>query len=285
MKKQSAAAEGQKDVYIYTPAGAKDAKNIQRTPSRDWVQVESKDDVDVMKIGGVDSEGQAFMLGSIQMFDRMAGNLSAKMGLGPQAETVGQEKLIHGAVSSQEAYMQDRTIDFARGVVHDLGDLLWRDQVKVIPGEIAVEGASQYATDATWTPDRREGVFEDYDLDIDIFSMPYQSPAQRVESLNQLLTGVYIPLGEMLMSQGGNVNLQELTEIYAELLNLPRLKDVIQFSAPPMDAGQGGGGGPKNTTREYIRKSVPTGGTMQGRQHVEQQAWLNSAKGGMPQAG
>lgn len=285
MRQQARQARRQKDIYTYTPAGSGSAKKMQRTPDGHWVEVQDGTEVSVIKMGGVDQSNHAFMLGTIQMFDRMAGNLSAKLGLGPQSDTVGQEKLIHGAVSSTEAHLQDQTIDFARGIIRDLGKMLWDDEVKVLPGRIPLEGAPQYSADATWYPGNREGEFYDYDLEIDVFSMPYQSPAQRVQSLNQLLAQIYIPMGQQLAMQGGTINLQALTEIYAELMNLPRLKDVIQFSTElPEPGGPQRGGKASHTTREYIRKSVPTGGTMQGRQHVEQQAWLDSGQNNQDQA-
>ena len=284
MRKQSRQANRQRDVNIFTSAGADAAKSIKRAGDGEWVKVDDVKEVGVHKIGGVDQTGHAFTLGVIQMFDRMSNNLGAKLGLGPQSDTVGQDKLIHGAVSASEANLQNRTIDFSRGLIKDLGKMLWDDRVKIVPGQIQVEGAPQYSADTTWRPDHREGQFEDYDLDVDVFSMSHQSPQERAQALNQLITGIYIPMGQMLAQQGGTINLQKLTEIYAELMNLPRLREVIQFITP--EPNPESAQGPKkgsHTSREYVRKSVSTGGTMQGRAHVQEQAWLNSGQNNQDQ--
>lgn len=269
-------ANRQKDVHLYTPAGTETAKQIQRSSDGDWVKAVDTKDVNTLKMGGVDPGNHAFMLGVIEMFDRMAGNLSAMMGLGPQAKTLGQEQLIYGAVSKKEAQMQYRTIDTTVRVIRKLGRLLWDDQVKVIPGQIPVEGAPDYVVDSDWTPEERDGDFPDYQIGIDLYSMSYQSPAQRVQAINQLLTTVYLPAAPLLAQQGGMINFQKLAEIHADLLNLPRLKEVIQFGAPEMDLDEMSG--PGQTTRTYERRNIPTGGTEKGRQHVEQQAWLSRAE-------
>lgn len=277
MRKAANQAQRQQDIFTYTPAGAESAKKIKRSGDGDWVEVQDTKEVGQMKQGGVDPGNQAFMVGTIQMFDRMSGNLSAKLGLGPQAETVGQEQLIHGAVSAKEASLQNRTVDFATGIITDLGKMLWDDQVKVIPGRIQVDGAPDYSTDATWYPGRREGEHHDYTTQVDAYSMMYQSPQQRAEALNALLTGVYIPLAEMLTMQGGMIDLQEVAEVHAELYNLPRLKRMIRFAAPPDEGLRDQAAGPNKTTREYVRRNVAGGGTQQGQARSAQQDWLAMA--------
>jgi hypothetical protein len=283
MEKQSTRARLQRDLFTYTPAGKESARRVKTAGDNEFIAVQDQNELKMLKVGGIDGSIEAFKLGVIEMFDRMAGNLSAKLGLGPQTDTVGQEKLIHGAVSVKEAFMQARTIDFASGIIKDLGKMLWDDQAKTVPGRLTVEGAPEYSAEVTWRPGHREGRFNDYDFEVDVFSMPHQSPSQRVQSLNQLLTGIYIPMSEQLSAQGGSINLQELTDIYAELMNLPRLKRVIQFTTPAAQEGPESGGMPAQTSREYIRRSVPTGGTQQGRSHVERQAWLAAAQGDQQQ--
>lgn len=278
MRKQSKDARKQRTVQTFTPAGAPDAKAIQRSDD-DWVPVHDVTQLASLKIGGIDQANQAFLLGVMDMFDRMAGNLTAIMGLGAQADTVGQEQLIHSAASRKEASMQYRVFDFTRRVTRGLGFMLWTDQAKVIPGKIPIDGASAYEVDATWTPEDREGDFSDYDLEIDVHSMAYQSPAQKVNAISQLLTQIYAPLAQLLMSQGGQINLQKLTDLYAEALNLPKLREVVQFTSVPPDGEPSSGSStmPQATSREYIRRSVPTQGSPQGRSQVMQQALLSAA--------
>ena len=275
MRKQGARARNLKEIMIYTPAGGKDAQSVQRTSDGGSAEVGAIDEVGTYRFGGVDSASQMFLGELIQYFDRMGGNLTAMLGLGAQAETAAQEKLIHGAVSQTEAQMMARTLDFSSKVIRDLGWMLWRDVMKTIPGQIPIDGAEGYFLDATWTPDYREGNFSDYDLQVDVYSMSYQSPGQRVQMINDLITNIYAKILPLLQQQGGTIDVRELTEIYADLLNLPRLKKAIQFAfQPAMDEAASS---PNSTSREYVRRSVSGNSTVPAQSQVRQQAWAHAA--------
>lgn len=286
-RKQKRRIQNLKRNHLYTPAGADAAKRIQGGNDDEWIQCDDPTQIGVHESGGVDPNAHAFMLSGIETFDRMAGNLTAMMGLGAQADTASQEQLIYSAASKKEASMQYRVVDGAVGLIKNLAFLLWNDRFKTIQGRIPIEGADGYFIDANWNPYEREGSFEDYKLNLDLYSMPYQSPAQRLGALNSLLTQIYAPMIPMLMQQGGQINIQKLTEIYAELLNEPRLNEIIQFTGftpesveekPPM---------PTSGVRQYVRKNVSSGGSPAARSQVQQQAWLSrgaQSGGGMQTA-
>ena len=279
LRKQSKRARNQKRINTYTPAGAQSADNIAKANDGDFRVVEDPTQIGEVNIGGVDPQTQAFVGGLVQLFDRMSGNLSAKMGLGPQSGTVGQDRMINEQVSSMDSLMQLRVQEATTSVITKLGHMLWHDDAKRIPGRLPIEGAEGYFVDASWTPEDREGNFIDYDFDIDVYSMMYTSPQQRVSAINGLLKEIYLPLADQLAAQGGQVNLQQLTDIHADLLSLPRLRQVIQFAnIPPEDRpGPQGTGKPSETTRRYVRTSDSNGGGYAGRQAAEQQMWLGAA--------
>lgn len=282
LRKQAQQARRQKEIYPYTPEGAESAKLIQKTSDGMMVRVQGKGDIGVMKMGGVDPGNQAFTINAIELFDRMAGNLPAMLGLGPQADTLGQEQLIAGSVSKKEAQLRYKCLDATRKLVRNLAYMLWKDSAKVIPGRMPIPGLENETIDATWTPEYRMGDFYDYDLDIDVFSMAYQPPESKVRALNQLLTQIYIPMGQLLQTQGGELDLQALTDIYAELMHLPRLKEVVKFAAPQVLEQQTALGlekppMPAQTERSYVRRNVAAGGTPQSRSMSQQQAWLGMA--------
>lgn len=297
MRKQSRRAQSQKRNHIFTAGAADDAKKIQAASDDEWICVNDPKEIGQHDTGGIDPNGHSFMLGCMELFDRLAGNLTAMMGLGAQAQTFGQEELIHGAVSKKEAQMQYRVFDGTRRVFRELGYLLWNDRFKSIPGRIPIDGAEGYYLDVPWTPEDRQGSFFDYNFTIDIFSMGYQSPSQRMATLNQLLTQIYLPAMPIIVQQGGVIDWAKITETHAELLNEPRLKEWIKFAPSPLDQSQnpashdnpsGSSGAemamPQTSQREYIRKSIPTGGTAASRSHVQQQAWLNAGANPQQQA-
>jgi hypothetical protein len=279
MRKQARRARNQKMVHAFNASDIDGVKNVKNAVDDEFVNATSPESIKTIMVGGVDGPAQAFLLGTMEMFDRMAGNLTAMMGLGVQAPTASQEQMIHGAVSQTEAQMQYRVIDATRKLMRDLGFMLWVDQFKQIPGRIPIDGAPGYHIDATWTPEEREGNFFDYNLDIDVYSMAYQSPAQRLQAMNTILTQLYLPAMPLLMQQGGTIDFLAVTDTLSELMNEPRLKEWIKFmSVAPQGEGAGPTGlepaKPAVTSRNYTRKNVPTGGTPESRSHVQQQAWM-----------
>ena len=278
LRKQRRQAQRQKDIPFYQAGHHDDAKRIEQASDGEWTRVDNPDTVNVMKMGGVDQANQAFGMRMTDMFDRMAGNLQAMAGLGPQSETLGQDKLIHGAVSKREANMQYRVVKFASELCRDLGWLLWIDQVKETSLEFQEEGVT---FQSEWTGEMREGDFLDYNFEIEPFSMQYKSPSERINGLTTFLTQIAMPMQQQLQQMGGMIDLQELVEMYSELMDLPRLKGLIRFEEPKEDRPGPTPEIPKqaaHTVRETIRKSVPTGGTPESRSNAMQQL----LQGGQP---
>lgn len=281
MRKSARQAQRQKDVHIYTAAGAESARKIRNSEDGQWVQVNSVDEIGMLKQGGVDQSNYAFMLGGIELFDRMGGNLQARMGLGASADTVGQEKLIHGAASRKEGQMQYVMLNAATKLIRKLGVMLWQDPFKKMVMEIPIVGAPGYTYTSTWEPGDREGNFLEYNFEIDVFSMQFQSPASKVQKINEIVTGVVLPMAQLIMQQGGMVDFFALMRIYADLLNLPELMDVVKFGSP-MESTDGLSAiaeVPKSptSTRNYVRHN--TGGS-RGNDPMQQALQMMGAASG-----
>lgn len=280
MRKSARQAQRQKDVHVYTAAGEQSARRVQKAEDGQWVQVNAVDEIGMLKQGGVDQGNYAFMLGGIELFDRMAGNLQARMGLGAQSDTVGQERLIHGAASRKEGQMQYVMLNAATKLIKKLGVMLWQDPFKTMVMDVSIPGAPGYSYTSVWKPGDREGNFLDYNFEIDIYSMQLQSPSAKVQKLNEIVMGVVLPMAQLIMQQGGMVDFFALMKIYADLLNIPELLDVVRFGAPMMD---GNGTSPiaeipksPTSTRNYVRHN--TGG--QGSDPLQQTLSMMGGAGG-----
>ena len=278
LRKQRRQAQRQKDIPFYQAGHQDDARRIEKASDGEWTRVDNPDSVNVMKMGGVDPQNQAFSHSMKDTYDRMAGNLQMMAGLGPQSDTLGQDKLIHGAVTKREANMQYRVVDFTSRICRDLGSLLWQDQVLEIPQDFETSGIK---VRADWNPEVREGDFIDYNFEIEPFSMMYKSPSERMQGISNFVTQIALPMEGMMQQYGGTIDIQELVEMYAELMDMPRLKQIVKFEEPKDDRP-----GPtpqqpakaSHTVRESVRRSVPTGGTAESRSNVMQQV----LQGGQP---
>jgi hypothetical protein len=264
-RKSSRQARRQKDVHLYTAAGANSAQQIQMAGDGDWINVNDTSDVSMMKQGGVDQGNYAFMVGAMDTFDRMAGNLKAQMGLGSETDTVGQERLIHGAAGQKVDKMSKAVASAVTRLVRSLGLMLWTDEFKQIVTEVPIEGAGGISVTSIWKPGDREGNFLDYNFDIDVYSMQYSSPSQKLKQLSETIQTVYVPLAPMLQQQGGMIDLFELTKHFADLMNLPELVSIIKFAGVTDDmmSSQPMTSVPRKaptSTRNYVRTNVSAGG-------------------------
>jgi hypothetical protein len=141
---------------------------------------------------------------------------------------------------------------------------------------------------SNWSPDHREGDFIDYNFEIEPYSMSYKSPSQRANGLLTYVNNIALPMMQIVAQQGGNVDFKQLTDYYSELMDLPRLKDVVTFQEDQRDAlapqaEEAPGSKPPNTSRTHVRNNVATGGTPQNRSNELQQALASMAQSGQQQ--
>jgi hypothetical protein len=241
-----------------------------------WIKVRDPRNVAQLRLGGVDAGAQAFSLTVQEEYDRFAGNLRAMGGLGAQAATLGQEEMIQGNVSRMEADMHLAVVRFAAECVTDLGYLMWHDQSLSISSSQEL-GSTGIKLDSSWEPGVRVGSFEDYGFRIEPYSMVYKTPSQKLQELFATLERL-APMWPMFQASGASLDAEQLVSIIADLQDRPELRRIITFASPA-----GMLGGDQNTirqspitSRETVRRNVPTGGTAESRGAIMQQALMGS---------
>lgn len=239
-------------------------------------------EVNQVVLGGIDPIEQGFSMFVQDEYDRFAGNLKAMGGLGVQAPTVGQEEIVQGNVSRMEADMQLSVVNFAADVCNDLGYLMWNDETLTIQSSEEVGTNTGIMVDSSWVPGDRVGEYEDYQFLVQPYSMVYKTPTQKLEELYATLDKL-APLWPMFQAQGATLDVRAVLDEIARLLDRPELKQFITFADP-----QGELGGDENTvrqspvtTRNTVRRNIPTGGTPESRSSVLQQVLSGASR---PQA-
>lgn len=252
-------------VNVYPPSMADDAKRLQNAERNSWQRRASPEQVKQFETGGVDQRDMAMATFIQTEYDRFAGNLQAMGGLGAQASTVGQEELIHGQLSKNVADMRLSVVNFASDCILDLGRLMWEDQTLELRTSMPV-GNSGINVRSDWTPDHRLGEFDDYELRVEPYSMVFKTPQQHLQEYFQVLREI-APLWPMFQASGASLNAQLLVKELARLLNKPEIEQLITFATPAAMLGgdENTVRSPSHTTRENIRRNVPTGGTAEAR--------------------
>lgn len=264
---------------VYPPGMEDDAERLRTAERNGWYRAKSPEQIKQFETGGIDQRDMALATYLQDVFDRMGGNLQAMGGLGSQAGTVGQEELIHGQLSRNVADMRMAVVSFASDCILDLGRLMWEDQTLELQSSIQV-GNSGIQIPSDWTPDNRVGAFEDYEFRVEPYSMVFKTPEQKLQELFQVLREI-APLWPMFQASGATLDAEAIVEEIARLKNRPEFKQFITFANPASMLG-----GDQNTirqspvtSRETVRRNVPTGGTQEARTS----AMVQSLLGGKPQ--
>lgn len=266
-RRLSKQAEAKKSVAAFSGGNDDDVARLRGARDGDGI-VYNGTKPEKLEVGGIDSPTMALFLQTKDLFSYMAGNLDALGGLGPMSETVGQDTMIQQSASARLDYMKSRTLDFARSVFKSLAWYEWTDPVRERTIEKPVKG-SDITVQTKWSYETRDGDWLDYNFDIDVHSMQYDSPAVKLQKLGAVIERYIMPAYQQMQQQGGEIDFKELKETVAKLSNLPELNDIIKFGAPAPEQPETGNSEPTtkmptNTTRTYERVNRP-GATRHGK--------------------
>jgi hypothetical protein len=266
-------------VQVFPPGMEDDAERLRTAERNGWYRGKSPEQIKQFETGGIDQRDMAMATFLQDEFDRFAGNLQAMGGLGPQSATFGQDELVHGEMSRNVDDMRMSVVLFASACILDLGRLMWNDEKLEIQSAIPV-GNTGIQIPSNWTPGERRGNFEDYEFKVEPYSMIFTTPQKKLQELFGVLREV-APLWPMFQASGATLDAEAIVDEISRLTNRPEFKRFITFSSPaPMLGGdQNTIRSPAVTSRETVRKSIPTGGTKDARSS----AMIQSLMGGKSQ--
>jgi hypothetical protein len=254
-------AETQKTIPWYEPGSRDDMQALVGQPDLKPLKINNKDGIGVMEFGGPNQGNLAFMLQTLQLFDRSGGNLSVLAGLGAQSDTVGQDQMIHAQASNKLAKYGEKVKAFINSLVTSLAHLIWEDDAAEVPGEY-VEPVAGIAVPQAWSPEYRDGDFVDYNFQIDAHALGYEAPEAKLAKLERNVATI-LQMWPLFQAAGGVFNARELLDKMAEYGNAPYLKSVISFTEEPPAGGSETARQSPNTTRTNVRKNVSAGPTDQ----------------------
>jgi hypothetical protein len=246
-------AERQKTITVVQSGAEADGERLINADDGDVIRSDRPEATKEMKYGGIDQSSLAFLLQVRDMFSYMGGNLDTLAGLSPVADTLGQEQMVRSSSSQRIIDMQERTSNAVRDVVRAMGWYLWHDPVSDY--EVSRQISETLAIDTSFSADDREGDFYEHEIDIVPFSMQSRSPAERLQTLNAMLSNVLMPLSPVMNQQGKTINFDKFIELSAKYSNVPEIRDLINESMPMMEPeSPSAAGGP--TERRYLRQNV-----------------------------
>jgi len=279
-RKLARQAERQKTILGVMSGGAEDGRAITRSNDGDAIGMVDPQSAAEFKFGGPDNMLQAFSIDIKGLFSWIGGNLDLLGGLSPMSETLGQDKMLAQSASGLIVSMQEETVKRTTGVIRDLAYWLITDPFIELPLTKRTPGFPREALPFKFTADSIDGNWIDYNFRISPYSMMQQTPMQKFSMLNQILSGVYAPMLQIMQQQGISIDMQELTRLMSTLTDMPELRDILLQSEPQQDAGEPIGEKPPkaaNTTRTNIRVNRP-GVTREGADQALRTDLINGAQ-------
>jgi len=211
-------AERQKTILGVRSGGNADGRRVINANDGEAINLDDPRNAQEYKFGGIDNTTLAFLIQSKDLYSYLAGNLDALGGLGPQAETLGQERLLAASASQRILKMQKITVEFTVEVVKNLGFYLWYDPLRRMPLVKRAPGGIEIPI--MFTPEDRESDFTEYNLKIEPYSMQHQSPAAKLQAIRQIFTDFIAPYVPMLEAQGITIDFEALFKTISKYSNL-----------------------------------------------------------------
>lgn len=264
-----------------------DGERLKNASDGDIVPVDDPKNFQQIVTGGAEQTVVGITMQLKELFSWAAGGLDALAGLGPQAKTATQEKLLHESANRQVSDMQSVTSRFITSVLRAWCWYWWHDPVKTIKTTYEVEPGSEFSVPVEVTPeDRMKGSFDDLDIIMDPFSLSFSSPASMDQELDQLVMQIILPMMPLLKEQGVVFDTNEYLSLKAKYRNNPDFSRIISIHNLPMEEAQGESHeakpGSPVTSREYVRKSESEA-TPQGQaQNMIAQLMTGNSQGGAP---
>ena len=272
-------ADRQKTITGVRAGGDQDGNRVVEANDGDVIKLDDPQATKEYKYGGISPESLGFLVMVRDLFSYMAGNLDVLGGLGPQSETLGQDRLLSASASMRIQKMQKTTITFVRDIIEDVFMYMWEDPLYNPVVTKRVKGFDDISVQVPFGPEERQGEFLRLNIDIEPYSMQHTTPEAKLQGLRTIFTEFVAPFLPMMQAQGVTLDMEMLFRKIGKLGNIPELNDIIIYANPihepqPMQPA----GKPATTTRRYERVNRP-GATNAGKSTILQ----NALFGGKPQ--
>jgi hypothetical protein len=294
--------ERYKEMTAYS--SAEDAGRANAASDGDGIYVEDPKGMAPIVTGGQTFQ-QAYGGGQAarELFDFQGGNLAVLAGRSQQAKTATQEQLLNNNAQAGVADLQQTTMVAVNDMVARLNWFWWKHPYLVgrslaeVPGLPGINHP-RYAFpskrhDRVQSPKfrklakhiRREADFDDLMIEVDVSSLAPSTPQSRLATLRQIWQQDVMPAMTIMQGQGLAADFNQYFKLIGELLNEPRIQQVLTIREPPPDQGGASQDGPQMpgaTSRTYNRvSSSEATDEGQGRNQISQLITGND-QGGKP---
>jgi hypothetical protein len=228
-------ATRQKSLTVYDKVAEADAETVRDSSDGDVVGVNSVDRIKVLDQGGVADTNYKAMGWILEQFNQRSGNMDIVGGLQAGSKTLGQDQMMLQAAGGRVSDWRGQCRKACKSVLRKIAGYLWSDPVYRTKLTLDVGGV---AVPTEWTPDDREGEFEsDYDIDIVPYGFQNDSPAERYQRMERLISNTIVPMIPILAAQGQRIDAKRLIDFAVKSADLAELRNLFSPAAPEVVQG------------------------------------------------
>lgn len=183
-----------------------------------------------VNMGGADERTMGLGVHLIDRANAAGGNIESLGGIGPSADTLGQERIIKQSASQRINAMQGTISDFVTAIIKQVAyyeftnPLLNRTLVKRIPGT-SLEIPFQM------TQARLSGKFIDFNFEMQAYTNKARTPADQVEAIGVIFERYVAPYQAQMAEQEISIDFGGLLRSLGELVDVD-VDDFLQFGMP-----------------------------------------------------
>lgn len=278
MRRVSRQANRQKTVLAYTPDAASDAQSVVDAEDGQSVRVNDVNNLKEVNLGGAPDESYEFLAWTKDQFSQQAGNVEQAGGLKSGVNTATQAEILQTNASARMTDMQHHVYGMAKRHARKLLHLIETDPFISIP---FVKKFGGEEIPLSYTPEVREGDYNDFHLSIEPYSMQTIPPELKAKKKADWAANIYLPLvgaamqgmqmgmplnvNPVLKTTGRDFGIEEIDEMLLDMEGMQMQMMIAQAYAPQTampGAGPNMMNDPKNPSGR--QPGIPGGAGMKG---------------------
>jgi hypothetical protein len=218
----------EKEVWAYDGGHEDSAERLRKASHGEFIRADMTA-LQRVHVGGTNPQKLGVAIHGRQMFDELSANIRSLGGVGPIADTLGQERIAQSSASRMVKDMQGSVVDFTQELFQDISWYLWTETLR--PTRVRRPVTEFDSVDDVWPPEILEGDFIEHEIDIEPDSLTYKTSEEQFRALLEIVQTLVIPGMQLPSSRPPVLRLDKLLDMAARRRNIPELTEVVEYAS------------------------------------------------------
>jgi len=224
-RKASRQAERQKSVLAYEASAWQDAQEVEDADDGQTIRVDNIQAIKEVAYGGTADDCYKYIDWAKAQFSEMAMNIDMLSGSSTGEPTATQAQMIQANTDVRLADMREIVYNFTQDCMSTLFFFLHTDPLIEMPMVKRAKGGEEQQV--LYTPEMREGDFQDYFLKVKPMSMARSDPNTNTRRLLEFCSNVIPALAQAFQILGPAFNIEAAINIVGQQMDIDELDEII----------------------------------------------------------